>query len=59
MKVKLPKLTEEQIREIAANPGSKVDIADPWWIVVLKVVAYLIGLILTGTGTAAAANIIF
>lgn len=58
MKVKLPKLTEEQIREIAANPESKVDIADPWWIIVLKVVAYLIGLILAGTGTAAAANII-
>lgn len=28
----------------------------PWWVVVLKVVAYAIGLILAGYGTSAAAT---
>ena len=58
MKVKLPKLTEDQIREIAKNPDTKVDITDPWWVIALKVAAYLIGLILAGVGTAQAATIL-
>lgn len=59
MKVKIPKLSEEEIRRIAGNPDARVDVADPWWVICLKVVAYLIGLILTGVGTASAANILF
>lgn len=35
------------------NPGT------PWWIIVLKVVAYAIGIILTGYGTASAATVFF
>lgn len=58
MKVKLPKLSEEQIRQLASDPESKVTVADPWWVIVLKVTAYLIGLILAGVGSAQAANLI-
>lgn len=50
------KLTKEQIEKIAENPDSKVEISDPWFIIVLKVIAYLAGLLLAGYGTAAAAN---
>lgn len=48
MKVKLNK---QQIEKLAQNPDAKVDIDDPWWVIVLKVTAYLIGLILAGMGT--------
>lgn len=50
------KLTTEQIKELAKNPETKVDINDPWWVIVLKVVAYAIGLILAGMGTVEAAT---
>jgi len=52
MKIKLKK---EQIDEILSNPekaqeaGIKVN--DPWWVIVLKVIAYLIGLLLGGALT--------
>lgn len=45
------KLTKEQIAQLAENPDTKVSVADPWWIIVLKVTAYIIGLILAGMGT--------
>lgn len=58
------KLTKEQIEEILANPEKAQEIGiktnDPWWVIVLKVLAYLIGLLLAGvatTGGAAAAVI--
>ena len=53
------KLTKSQIEEILANPekaheaGIKTN--DPWWVIVLKVIAYLIGLILAGTVTTSCA----
>ena len=53
------KLTKAQIEEILANPekaheaGIKTN--DPWWVIVLKVIAYLIGLILAGTVTTSCA----
>lgn len=50
------KLSKEQIAKIAENPDAKVEISDPWFIIVLKVIAYLAGLLLAGYGTAAAAN---
>ena len=53
MKVKLSKA---QIEELAKNPDSKVTVDDPWWVIVLKVVAYAIGLLLAGMGTASAAT---
>jgi len=53
------KLSKAQIDEILANPekaheaGIKTN--DPWWVIVLKVIAYLIGLILVGTVTTSCA----
>lgn len=49
------KLSKEQIENIVADPekaqeaGLKTN--DPWWVIVLKVVAYVIGLLLGGTLT--------
>ena len=51
------KLTKEQIQQIAKDPNAKVEVSDPWFVIVLKVVAYLVGLLLAGYGTAAAANV--
>ena len=53
------KLTKAQIDEILANPekaqeaGIKTN--DPWWVIVLKVIAYIIGLILAGAVTTSCA----
>lgn len=33
--------------------------ATPWWVIVLKTLAYLIGLLLAGYGTSAAAQTMF
>ena len=52
MKVKLSK---KQIEAILADPqkaqeaGIKAN--DPWWIIVLKIVSYIIGLVLAGVAT--------
>lgn len=52
MKVKLSK---EQIQAIIDNPAlaqvAGVKVSDPWWVIALKVAAYLIGLILAGVAT--------
>lgn len=61
------KLTKEQIKQILADPEKAQEIGikttDPWWVIVLKVLAYLIGLLLAGAATtscaAAAATHIF
>ena len=56
------KLSEKQIEDIVADPvksqeaGIKVN--DPWWVIVLKVVAYIIGLLLGGTLTTSCAHYI-
>lgn len=50
------KLTKAQIEELAQNPNSKVTVDDPWWVIVLKVIAYAIGLLLAGVGTVQAAT---
>ena len=53
------KLSKAQIEEILANPeqaheaGIKTN--DPWWVIVLKVIAYLIGLLLAGATTTSCA----
>lgn len=56
MKVKLSK---QEIERIAQDPNSKVEVNDPWWVIVLKVIAYVAGLLLAGYGTAEAADICF
>ena len=52
MKVKLSK---EQVEKILVDPEaacrSGVKASDPWWVLALKVAAYLIGLILAGVAT--------
>ena len=49
------KLTKQQIEEIIADPQKAQEIGiktnDPWWVIVLKVISYLIGLLLAGTIT--------
>ena len=56
------KLTKEQIEKILADPEQAqkagIQTNDPWWVIVLKVISYIIGLILGGavtTGCATAA----
>lgn len=54
------KLTNEQIKKIVDDPKAaaeaKIKISDPWWIIVVKVIAYICGLILAGSATAGCAT---
>jgi hypothetical protein len=49
------KLTKKQIEEIVSDPEKAQEIgvktSDPWWVIVLKVVSYIIGLLLAGVAT--------
>ena len=49
------KLTKEQINDIVEDPQKAheagVKANDPWWVIVLKVLAYLIGLVVAGAAT--------
>ena len=49
------KLSEKTIKAIIADPQKAIEAGvkanDPWWVIVLKVVAYAIGLILAGAAT--------
>ncbi len=53
------KLSKEQVEEILANPEVAQEVgiktSDPWWVIVLKVLAYLIGLLLAGAATTSCA----
>lgn len=59
MKVKLSK---EQIQAIVDNPVlaqvAGIKVSDPWWVIALKVAAYLIGLILAGAATTSCAHVV-
>lgn len=54
------KVTKEQVEKIVNNPEEAVKagikVGDPWWIIVLKAIAYIIGLILGGVATTSCAN---
>ena len=56
------KLSEKQIENIVADPvkwrEAGVKVNDPWWVVVLKVLAYVIGLLLGGSFTTSCAHYI-
>lgn len=56
------KVSDEVINQILANPkavkDAKIEVSDPWWVIALKVLAYLIGLLLAGVGTAEAATMV-
>lgn len=58
MKVKLNK---EQIKSIVEDPekaeAAGVKVSDPWWVIVLKVIAYICGLLLGGGLTVSCAHI--
>lgn len=57
------KLTNEQIKKIVDDPKAaaeaKIKITDPWWIIVVKVIAYICGLILAGAATASCATAVY
>ena len=54
------KLTREEIESIVADPEKAMEAGiktkDPWWVIVLKVIAYVIGLLLGGTVTMSGAS---
>lgn len=54
------KLTDKQIQEVIDDPvkarDAGVKASDPWWVIALKVIAYLIGLVLAGAATTSCAN---
>lgn len=56
------KLTEQQIHDILENPQKAqeagVKVNDPWWVIVLKVIAYVLGLLLAGVGTSSGSTMI-
>ena len=57
MKVKLSKAQiEATVNDPAEALKAGVKATDPWWVIVLKVVAYLIGLILGGVATTSCAS---
>lgn len=49
------KLTKEQVQQVVDDPvaaeSAKIKVSDPWWVIALKVVAYLIGILLAGSCT--------
>ena len=56
------KLSKQQIDSILADPEKAQETGvksnDPWWVIVLKIVAYAIGLILAGVATTSCTHII-
>jgi len=56
------KLTEQQIHDILEDPQKAqeagVKVNDPWWVIVLKVIAYVLGLLLAGVGTSSGSTMI-
>ena len=54
------KLSKEQIERIVADPERAMEAGvkakDPWWVIVLKVIAYVTGLLLGGTLSTSAAS---
>lgn len=55
------KLSKQQIDSILDDPEKAreagVKTNDPWWVIALKVLAYLIGLLLGGAASGYASNI--
>ena len=56
------KLTQQQIADILADPTKAqeagVKTNDPWWVIVLKILAYAIGLILAGAATTSCSHLV-
>ncbi len=56
------KLTTEQIKKIAEDPqaaqDAKIKVNDPWWLIAIKVIAYICGLIIAGVGTTSCSSMV-
>lgn len=56
------KLTDQQINDILEDPKKAqeagVKVNDPWWVIVLKVIAYVIGLLIAGVGTSSGSTML-
>ena len=56
------KISNEQIQQILDDPeaarSAKVKVNDPWWLIVVKVIAYICGLILAGAGTVSCSSMV-
>lgn len=56
------KLTQEQINDIVDDPQKAheagVKANDPWWVIVLKVLGYIIGLVLAGAATTSCSTMV-
>jgi hypothetical protein len=56
------KISNEQIQQILDDPeaarSAKVKVNDPWWLIVVKVIAYICGLILAGAGTVSCSHFV-
>jgi len=54
------KLSQEEIERIVEDPEKAVEAGvkakDPWWVIVLKVIAYVIGLLLGGAVSTSCAS---
>jgi len=57
------KLSEKEIENILEDPvkaqEAGVKTNDPWWVIVLKILAYVVGLLLGGAVTTSCASHIF
>lgn len=54
-----PELSKKEVEEILSRVDSSSDELPHWLVVTLKVIAYAIGIILAGYGSAAAASTLF
>ena len=56
------KISNEQIQQILDDPEKAQEAGvksnDPWWVIVLKIVAYAIGLILAGVATTSCSHFV-
>lgn len=56
------KITKKQIEEILADPEkvekAGIKISDPWWVIVLKIIEFAIGLILGGAAVSSCAHFV-
>ncbi len=54
------KLSKEQIERIVEDPERAMEAGvkakDPWWVIVMKVIAYVIGLLLGGAASTSCAS---
>lgn len=53
------KLTEDEIKKLASSGKIDARASDPWWVIALKALAYIIGLVLAGYATPAVTSDLF